>query len=102
MIRSISSPRSTGDLRIEGNARGELIIMRPTGGNTGDRNAEMTMQLRLWAKRDGTGGTFDSSTGFQLSNGAVHSRDAAWSPYSRLNTLTAEQRKRFPLYALPL
>ncbi|MDQ3776874.1 MAG: Uma2 family endonuclease [Pseudomonadota bacterium] len=87
------------DLRIERNARGELIIMPPTGGDTGNRNAEITMQLRLWAKRDGTGSTFDSSTGFRLPDGAVRSPDAAWIPYSRLNTLTAEQRKRFiPLF----
>ncbi|MFO1372014.1 MAG: Uma2 family endonuclease [Candidatus Competibacteraceae bacterium] len=53
------------------------------------------MQLRLWAKQDKTGATFDSSTGFRLPNGAVRSPDAAWMSYSRLNTLTAAQRKRF-------
>jgi Uma2 family endonuclease len=83
------------DLQIERNAQGELIIMPPTGGDTGDRNAEITMQLRLWAKRDGTGTTFDSSTGFRLPNGAVRSPDAAWISYARLNSLTAEQKKRF-------
>jgi Uma2 family endonuclease len=83
------------DLRIERNARGELIIMSPTGGDIGERNAEITMQLRLWAKRDGTGATFDSSTGFRLPNGAVRSPDAAWVNYSRLNQLTTEQRKGF-------
>ena len=83
------------DLQIERNARGELIIMPPTGGDTGERNAEITMQLRLWAKGDKTGSTFDSSTGFRLPNGAVRSPDAAWIKYSRLDALTAEQRKRF-------
>jgi Uma2 family endonuclease len=83
------------DLQIERNAQGELIIMPPTGGETGNRNAEITMQLRLWAKRDGTGTTFDSSTGFRLPNGAVRSPDAAWISYSRLNSLTADQKKRF-------
>src|SRR5256885_9946340 len=74
------------DLQIERNARGELIIMPPTGGDTGERNAEITMQLRVWAKRDGTGTTFDSSTGFRLPNGAVRSPDAAWISYARLNS----------------
>lgn len=83
------------DLRIERNARGELIIMPPTGGETGDRNAELTMQLRQWAKRDGTGSTFDSSTGFRLPNKAVRSPDGSWVRRSRLDSLTPEQMKKF-------
>lgn len=83
------------DLRIERNAQGELLIMPPTGGETGAQNAEITMQLRLWAKRDGTGVSFDSSTGFLLPNKAVRSPDAAWIKRSRWATLTAEQRKKF-------
>jgi Uma2 family endonuclease len=83
------------DLQIERNQQGELVIIPPTGGDTGERNAEIAMQLRLWAKRDGTGTTFDSSTGFRLPNGAIRSPDAAWIKHSRLNELTTEQRKRF-------
>jgi Uma2 family endonuclease len=83
------------DLRIERNAQGELIIMSPTGGETGERNAEITMQLRMWAKGDGTGATFDSSTGFRLPNGGVRSPDAAWVRRTRLDQLTAEQRSGF-------
>ncbi|MEI8374689.1 MAG: Uma2 family endonuclease [Planctomycetota bacterium] len=83
------------DLRIERNEYGELIIMPPTGGDTGDRNSEINMQLRTWAKRDGTGKAFDSSTGFRLPNGAMRSPDAAWLLLSRWNVLTAEQRKKF-------
>lgn len=83
------------DLRIELNAQGELIIMPPTGGNAGQRNAEITMQLGVWAKRDGTGVTFDSSTGFRLPNKAVRSPDAAWVSRSRLTALSAGQRKKF-------
>ena len=71
------------DLRIERTAKGELLIMPPTGGDTGDRNAEITMQLRAWAKRNGTGVAFDSSTGFRLPNGAMR---------SRLTELTREQK----------
>jgi Uma2 family endonuclease len=83
------------DLRIERNAKGELIIMPPTAGDTGERNAEITMQLRLWSKRDGSGVTFDSSTGFRLPNGAVRSPDASWIKKTRLTTLSAEERKKF-------
>jgi Uma2 family endonuclease len=83
------------ELRIERNARGELIIMPPTGGDTSERNAEITMQLRQWAKRNGEGATFDSSGGFRLANGAVRSPDAAWVKHARLNALTAEERQKF-------
>lgn len=83
------------DLRIERNAKGELIIMPPTGGQTGQRNVEITIQLGQWAKRDGTGVTFDSSTGFRLPGGAVRSPDGSWVRRSRLESLTDEQRRKF-------
>ena len=67
--------------------------MPPTGGETGARNAEVTMQLGVWAKRDGRGVIFDSSTGFLLPNRAVRSPDAAWISHSRLPGLT--ERRRF-------
>lgn len=83
------------DLRIERNAQGELIIMPPTGGETGRRNAEITIQLGVWAKRDGRGATFDSSTGFRLSNGAVRSPDASWVARSRLANISDEEKQKF-------
>ncbi len=64
------------DLRIERNTQGEILLMPPTGGGSGRRNAEITIQLGNWAKRDGRGLSFDSSTGFILSNAAVRSPDA--------------------------
>jgi len=83
------------DLRMELTAEGELIVMPPAGSESSDQNAEITMQLRMWAKRDGTGRTFDSSGGFTLPNGAVRSPDASWVERSRLEALTDEQRKKF-------
>ena len=83
------------DLRIERTAGGGITIMPPTGGDTSDRNSEINMQLRLWAKRDGTGATFDSSGGFVLPNDAILSPDASWVSRDRLAALTAEQRSKF-------
>jgi Uma2 family endonuclease len=83
------------DLRVERTARGELILALPTGGETGQRNSEITMQLALWAKADGRGITFDSSTGFHLPNAAVRSPDASWVAKARLAALTDEQRQKF-------
>ena len=84
------------DLRIERTAGGGITIMPPTGGETSDRNSEINMQLRLWAKRDGTGVTFDSSGGFVLPSGAMRSPDASWVLRDRFTALTAEQRAKFP------
>ena len=83
------------DLRIERSAREEVLLMPPTGGDTSELNAEITMQLRLWAKRDGSGTTFDSSGGFLLPNSAVRSPDAAWLKKERLAELSAEQKMKF-------
>lgn len=69
--------------------------MAPAGGDASDRNAEIAFQLRRWAKRDGSGRTFDSSGGFRLPNGAVRSPDASWVGNARLATLTDDQRRRF-------
>ncbi|HEY6328049.1 MAG TPA: Uma2 family endonuclease [Blastocatellia bacterium] len=87
--------RLNRDLRIERTAKGEIIVMSPTGGETGSRGAEITMQLRQWAKKDGTGVAFDSSTGFRLPNGAERSPDAAWLSRSRLAQLTSDQKRKF-------
>ncbi|MDY6899987.1 MAG: Uma2 family endonuclease [Cyanobacteriota bacterium] len=86
------------DLRFERTASGELIIMPPTGGITGDRNSDLNYQLRGWSRKNKLGKTFDSSTGFKLPNGANRSPDASWVKMERWNTLTEdEQEKYIPL-----
>lgn len=83
------------DLRIERTAKGTLIIMPSTGRETGQRNSELNGVLMNWAKQDGDGITFDSSTGFNLPNGATRSPDVAWVRRSRLATLTQEEKRKF-------
>lgn len=87
--------RDNEDLRLELTADGELLIMAPTGGTTGSRNADLTTQLTIWAKKDGSGLSFDSSTMFCLSNGAKRSPDAAWIRFDRWNTLTEKEQESF-------
>ena len=82
-------------LRIERTSKGEIILMPPTHGFTGNRNAKINTQLGNWSERDGTGEYFDSSTGFKLPNGALRSPDASWISNSRLEVLTDEQRSGF-------
>jgi Uma2 family endonuclease len=84
------------DLRIEKNATGEMIIMPPTGGETGKRNFRLTTEIGIWTKQDGTGIGFDSSTGFTLPNGAIRSPDVAWIKKERWEAIEPEKRRKFP------
>jgi len=83
------------DLRLELSSQGELSIMSPTGGETGDRNLELGGQVWFWNRQNGLGKAFDSSTGFKLPNGATRSPDVSWIKIERWNALTSEQRKKF-------
>ncbi|MBS9394116.1 MAG: Uma2 family endonuclease [Dolichospermum sp. LBC05a] len=83
------------DSRLELSAQGELSIMSPTGGETGDRNLELGGQVWFWNRQNGLGKAFDSSTGFKLPNGATRSPNVSWIKMERWNALTPEQRKRF-------
>ena len=83
------------DLRFERTCRGDLIIMPPTGGETGNRNVEIAYQLQAWSRNNQLGIVFDSSTGFKLPNGSNKSPDSAWIPLAKWNSLTIEERQGF-------
>ncbi|MBD2628697.1 Uma2 family endonuclease [Trichormus variabilis] len=83
------------DLRLELSSEGELIVMSPTGGETGNRNFEMYIDLGFWNRKNGLGKAFDSSTGFKLPLGGTRSPDVSWIKIERWNALTPEQRKKF-------
>ena len=83
------------DLKFERNALGDLIIMSPTGGETGNRNLEIAVDLGIWNRRTKLGVAFDSSTGFKLPNSANRSPDASWITIEKWNSLTPEQRTKF-------
>ena len=85
------------DVRLELTSNGELIIIPPTGGNTGKRNIDIEGQLWFWNRQTGLGVVFDSSTGFCLPNSAYRSPDAAWISKAQWDNLTIEQQDTFPL-----
>jgi Uma2 family endonuclease len=87
--------QSNRDLRFEKTASGELIVMPPTGGETGNRNGRLTQQLFNWSDTNEDGIAFDSSTGFKLPNGADRSPDAAWIRKERWDALSPEDKMRF-------
>ena len=83
------------DLRFERNAKGEIIIMAPTGGITGKKNNKLSAKLDYWNEVHQGGEVFNSSTGFVLPNGATRSPDASWLERSRWEALTEEQQAKF-------
>ncbi|HVS21520.1 MAG TPA: Uma2 family endonuclease [Pyrinomonadaceae bacterium] len=56
--------RLNPELQLERTSQGELVIMAPTGGKTGRRNAKLIARVINWAEQNGTGQVFDSSTVF--------------------------------------
>ena len=84
------------DLRLELSAEGDLIVMPPTGGNTGRRNAVLTSRFVVWSHKHKQGEIFGSSTGFRLPSGAVRSPDVSWVSNEKLAKLTDAQMDKFP------
>lgn len=88
--------RDNPEIKFERNAQGELIVMPPTGGETGKRNAKLTARFVLWNEQFQLGEVFDSSTCFKLPNGANRSPDVSWIKLERWEALTPEQKEKFP------
>ena len=82
--------------KIEQDEEGKVYVMPPAGGESSDQNSELTMQLRLWAKRDGRGRAFDSSAEFVFPSGAKYSPDGSWVSKEKLRSLTRQERRKFP------
>jgi Uma2 family endonuclease len=88
--------RDNPDVKFERKISGELIVMPPTGGETGKRNAKLTARFVLWNEQTELGEVFDSSTCFKLPNGPNRSPDVSWIKLERWNTLKPEQKEKFP------
>lgn len=88
--------RSNPDIKFERTPTGELVVLSPTGGETGNRNIELAGDFVLWNRQAKLGILFDSSTCFKLPGGGDRSPDVAWVEQSRWAALTPEQRRKFP------
>ncbi|MEB3148846.1 MAG: Uma2 family endonuclease [Sphaerospermopsis sp.] len=83
------------DLKLERNTQGELIVMPPTGGETGRSNVNLILQVAKWNEQNQLGEVFDSSTGFTLPSGADRSPDVSWVEKSRWDALSKQEREKF-------
>ena len=84
------------ELNIERSAKGALIFMPPVGGDSGSREADIIADLVNWNRHSNQGKVFSSSTLFKLPSGGSRSPDATWVELSRWQSLTPEQRQKFP------
>jgi Uma2 family endonuclease len=82
-------------VRVERDANGELILMSPTGMGTSQMNAELNLQLGLYARETGAGAVFDSNGGFTLPDGSMLNPDAALIRWPRYNALPEAEKLRF-------
>ena len=93
-----SSVVANPDIKLERTPKGELVIMPPTGGETGKRNSELNADFVIWNRQFNLGYVFDSSTGFRMKafGGGDRSPDVSWIERSRWEALSAEDRRSFP------
>jgi Uma2 family endonuclease len=74
------------DLRLELTPDRELIVMAPAGGESGEKNLDLGIDVGLWNRKSGLGRAFDSSTGYDFIafGGGKRSPDVSWIEKSRL------------------
>lgn len=83
------------DLRIERTAGKVIVIMPPTNSDTGNRNAELIVEIGIWNRKNKSGKIFDSSTGFKLPDGAEVSPDVSWIANAAWDAVSQEHKQRF-------
>jgi Uma2 family endonuclease len=84
------------ELKFERTTQGDLIIMSPVGGESGNREADLLIDLGIWNRQTEPGFIFSSSTIFKLPNGADRSPDVAWIRREKWLALSQQQRQKFP------
>ena len=87
--------QANSELRMERDQHGNIIVMSPTGLNTGNYNSELNYEIAHWNRQARLGYVFDSSAGYTLPNGAVRSPDVSWLANDRWESLPEEERRKF-------
>jgi Uma2 family endonuclease len=84
------------ELNLERTSTGEIILMSPVGGTSGNLEARLLIAVGSWNENFGSGLVFSSSTIFSLPYGGDRSPDVAWVALERWQELTPEQQEGFP------
>ena len=82
--------------RVERTKKGEILIMAPTGGETGFLNLELGRIFGNWNKKKKLGRVFDSSTAFRMPSSAIRSPDISFLSMERWEKLSPKERSEFP------
>lgn len=91
----IAFSRKNKPFRIERNAKGEIEIMTPVGGEGSRRKNFIGRELDFYAEEQG-GVAFGANAGFNLPDGSTLAPDAAWMSESSWRALTPAQREKYP------
>ena len=82
--------------KVEQHANGDVVLMAPTGMESSDQNAEIVMQLRQWAKKDGRGRVLESNALYIFPDHSKKGPDASWIYREKILALSRRERKDFP------
>jgi Uma2 family endonuclease len=88
--------RKNPENQIERTQKGEIIVMTPTGGETGKWNASIIGVFYNWNRIHKLGKIFDSSTAFRLPSSAIRSPDLSFVFSARWNALQSWEKESFP------
>src|ERR1035437_1836128 len=83
------------ELRIEKDKHQNIIIMAPTGAETGNYNIKIATKVEIWNEKHNAGYSFDSNAGFTLPDNSMRSPDVSWIEKDRWKNISREDRKRF-------
>ncbi len=84
------------ELRIERDENGQLIIMSPAGGITGNINFKLTGIFSQWMEENAhLGYGFDSATGFRLRDKSMRSPDVSFVKKEKWEALSLEDQEKF-------
>ncbi len=84
------------DLQLERSPNGDLIIVTPIGGVSGNQEANLISDVTIWNRQTRRGVVFSSQTVFSLPGGGDRSPDVAWVESHRWQALSQEEREGFP------
>ena len=86
------------EIKFERTPTGKLVIMSPTGGETGRANSKLNARFVIWNEDYELGEVFDSSTCFRMKEfgGGDRSPDVSWIEKTRWESLAPEQQRSFP------
>ncbi|HFA47980.1 MAG TPA: Uma2 family endonuclease [Bacteroidetes bacterium] len=82
-----------GDLQMERESDGTVIIMPLVLGGSGKREAKIIAYLGMWQMQSEMGEVYGSTTGFDLPDGSTRAPDAAWISDERLADMSPEEEE---------